>query len=55
MYFHRLLAEAKLGRFLKHFEIVHHKDGNPSNNHWDNLEVLTRSEHMSHHVEEGLN
>jgi len=37
---HRLLMEQLLGRHLKEWEIVHHKDGNRSNNCTTNLELL---------------
>jgi len=37
---HRLVVEKKLGRFLLPTEVVHHKDGDPKNNHPDNLEVF---------------
>lgn len=40
MYAHRVSAEVKIGRLLTEEEVVHHKDGNKSNNHADNLEVL---------------
>lgn len=49
---HRLLGEIKIGRELRDDEVVHHIDGNPLNNSLDNLEVMTRSEHMRHHVNE---
>lgn len=47
---HRLLVEAKLGRFLKDAEIVHHKNHDPRDNHWDNLDVMTQSEHARLHI-----
>lgn len=50
IYLHRLIIEAKLGRFLNENEIVHHKDGNHENNHWDNLEVMTQSQHALEHI-----
>lgn len=53
IYLHRLVAEAKLGRYLTEDEIVHHIDGNPENNHWDNLEVMTQSEHAKEHIRNG--
>lgn len=53
IYLHRLIAEAKLGRFLKEDEIVHHKDGNTENNHWDNLIVMTQAEHAKEHINDG--
>jgi len=47
---HILVAEQKLGRFLKTGEVVHHIDGNKVNNHPDNIEVLpSASHHTSHH------
>lgn len=50
MSLHRMIAEARMGRFLKPDEIVHHKDGNARNNHWDNLEVMTQIEHAREHT-----
>ena len=49
---HRTVAEAKLGRALLPGEIVHHIDGNKRNNHPDNLEVMTQSEHARSHFAE---
>lgn len=49
---HRVVAEQKIGRKLKRGEIVHHIDGNKSNNHPDNLEVMTHSQHMKLHLGE---
>lgn len=46
---HRLVADDKVGRFLSSAEHVHHRDGNPLNNHPDNLQIVTRSEHMALH------
>jgi len=46
---HRMVAEDKLGRPLAKGEVVHHKDECPTNNHPDNLEVMTKSQHHSHH------
>lgn len=39
-YIHRVVMEEFLGRKLKQEEQVHHKDGNPSNNSIDNLELF---------------
>ena len=46
VYEHRIVAENKLGRELKHGEIVHHIDGNTENNTKDNLEIC---QSIAHH------
>lgn len=51
---HRLVAEKKIGRFLKENELVHHKDGDKKNNSEENLEVMSRSEHMKLHYGERI-
>lgn len=44
---HRLVMEAKLGRFLEKHEVVDHIDGNRINNHPDNLRVFqSNAEHL---------
>lgn len=48
---HRLVMETKLGRQLGRDEVVHHIDGNPENNHPDNLMMFPRnSEHLRHEL-----
>lgn len=48
---HRLVMEAKLGRFLARHEVVHHIDGNPLNNHPDNLMAFqSNPEHLRHEL-----
>lgn len=49
VYEHIKIAEAFLGRALKKNEVVHHLDGNKSNNRRSNLLVLLRSEHFKLH------
>lgn len=47
---HRLVAAGKLGRPLRTGEVVHHVDGNPRNNHPDNLRVFpSQAEHAAEH------
>lgn len=49
MAYSRYLMEIHLGRFLDTKEHVHHKDENKLNDKLDNLEVLSRFNHMSLH------
>lgn len=44
-YEHRMVAEQILGRQLKRGEIVHHLDGNKTNNNPDNLNILPSIRH----------
>jgi hypothetical protein len=50
---HRLMMEDHLGRYLEEWEIVHHRDGNRSNNVLSNLELYDgrakREEGPGHH------
>ena len=46
---HRLVAEKMLGRYLMDDEVVHHINGVKTDNREENLQVMTKSEHMKHH------
>lgn len=51
VYEHILIAEQKLGRYLKDNEVVHHIDRNKKNNNPDNLMVFaTASDHSAYHA-----
>lgn len=49
---HILVAEALLGRHLNDKECVHHRNGKRDDNRKENLEVMTKSQHMSFHLKE---
>lgn len=42
---HRLVMEAHLGRRLERNEVIHHKDGDKSNNALTNLELMSYRDH----------
>jgi HNH endonuclease len=50
--YHRLVMENHLCRPLEPWEVVHHIDGNPLNNNIENLQVMSRSEHLVLHLRE---
>jgi hypothetical protein len=47
---HRYVMMIKLGRPLSSKEQVHHKDKNTLNNALENLEIMSASDHMRHHM-----
>ena len=50
---HRLVVEKTLGRYLDPKEIVHHINGDPRDNRPENLEVISRSQHVHNHFAKG--
>ena len=51
---HRLIMEQHLKRFLTRKEVVHHIDGNNSNNHIDNLMLFpSKGSHQNFHRKHG--
>jgi hypothetical protein len=46
---HKKVAEKKIGRKLKPWEVVHHQDGNKTNFRRKNLSVMSRSYHSKLH------
>lgn len=49
LFFYRGLMAAHVGRLLRRDEIVHHKNGDPSDDRIENLEVMSRAEHINLH------
>jgi len=47
--FHRVLMENRLGRLLREGEVVHHRNGDPTDDRVENLEVLGNDDHSRMH------
>lgn len=50
VYEHQLVMEKHIGRYIQKGEVVHHIDGNKSNNDISNLLLLTNSDHAKLHA-----
>lgn len=51
---HVLVVEKIIGRRLMANECVHHKDEDKTNNDPSNLQLMTKSDHASHHAKENI-
>jgi len=49
VYEYRLIMEKKLGRYLTKDEVVHHIDGDHTNNAIENLQIMSQAEHLKLH------
>ena len=49
---HRIIMERNIGRMLLDFEVVHHVNGIKDDNRIENLELMDKSTHASHHSKE---
>lgn len=48
-YEHIVIMEKHLGRYLNKGEVVHHINEDRTDNRIENLQLMTKSEHISHH------
>lgn len=51
---HRFVMEKHIGRKLNKNEIVHHIDGNKSNNNINNLQIMSKKEHRILHLKDNF-
>ena len=51
---HRFVMENHIGRKLNKNEIVHHIDGNKSNNNINNLQIMSEKEHKILHLKDNF-
>ena len=49
VYEYRLIMEKEIGRHLTTEEVIHHIDGNHTNNNINNLQIMSQSEHFKLH------